>query len=157
MATPGSGKKHRIVVLIGKNQGKYVAAGGNTVERIGGTQSETVKWEFQNQTMDDITVTVGNFSPASPCPINAAGCQMTGPLGPVGSGGPPLKFDAKLSDATKGNFTYDIVVTNNANPAESNKIDPELQIDGKGRAAKTALIVGAVVVAVAVAAYLLLS
>ena len=70
MATPGgSGKKHRIVVLISKDQGKYVAAGGNLVERVGGKQSEKVKWEFHNQTMDGITVTVGNFSPASPCPV----------------------------------------------------------------------------------------
>jgi hypothetical protein len=142
MATSGIEKDKEILVTIRKVGGVYVS---DPIDRLKEKQGNNLTWHFQNNTSDNIDVKLQNF------------IGVTSPLDDPGP--PPEPIDAtkkgtitiKAKDRLSDRYNYNIVVTNRGNPAESNILDPELQIDGK-RGANALLVLGAAAAGAAVGA-----
>jgi len=122
MANSGVEIDKEIFVTITKASGRYASG---PIDRLKEAQGNDLTWNFDNQSGDKIEVKLQKF------------VGVTSPLDPSGAptdtieNGKKGKIKIKAKERETDRFNYEIVVTNTANPAESNTIDPELQIDGK--------------------------
>ena len=155
MPSSSTPRKNNIIVTLKKTASGYDAT-SSTIDIIGEKVGKPISWKINNPTIDEVDVAVRNFTPPSPCPVAGPDFPSCGASARIRSGD-SATFKAKISaGAAPGtNYKYELYVAN-AQTGVGNAIDPELQIDGKRGAARLALIVGAIAVALALLAYFLL-
>ena len=154
MPSSSTPRKNNIIVTLKKTASGYDAT-SSTVDIIGEKVGKPISWRIHNPTIDEVDVTVRNFTPGV-CPVDGADFLSCAATARVRSGD-SATFRAKIAAAAVPGsvYQYQLYVAN-AQTGVGNAIDPELQIDGKRGAAFTALVVGAIAVAVALLAYFLL-